>query len=150
MGRFGGGKHYVALTQSALDREGTLWFRIEGTSMNPVLRSGDRVQVQPCTLEALAFGDLALFTKRQTFCLHRVMGTMKKHGVNWLITKGDGCGRWDRPVTAASIVGRAVAIDRRGRLQLLDTVAGRLSALLCGVGSVAVGWGLWLKWRLQR
>jgi len=139
-----------ALSQHALEREGALWFVIEGSSMQPFLKSGDRVLVRPCLGEALACGDLVLFTKGSVLCLHRVIASDTRSERSWVRTKGDGCGRWDPPLTVESIIGRGVIVQRGNRLQTLDSWFGRLLNSCCVGGSILMGWGLWLRWRLQR
>jgi len=140
---------HVALSRGALEWEGTLWFGVEGDSMKPFLRSGDRVLVQTCSIDALQCGDLVLFTKGEALCLHRVMARITRGGHRGLRTKGDGCARWDQPVPADSIVGKGIALERWDRIVALNTIHGRLLGLLCVCGSVLMGCGLWLKWRLQ-
>ncbi|MBI3622328.1 MAG: S24/S26 family peptidase [Nitrospirae bacterium] len=142
-------QHSIALSRRALEREGALWFEIDGGSMKPFLRAGDRVLVRSCSADALASGDLVLLTEADTLCLHRVIRSGRSNGRRWLRTKGDGCGRWDLPVEAGSVVGKGVARQRGHRTVPLDGWSGRLLGFLCVYGSVLMGWGLWLKWRFQ-
>lgn len=142
-------RHASALSQRVLEREGALWVEIDGSSMNPFLRTGDRVLVRSCPADALACGDLVLLAEGDGFCLHRVMVAQEKNGQPWLRTKGDGCGRWDPPVAAGSVVGKGVVRDRENRMLVLDGWPGRLLGYLCVCSSVLMGWGLWLKWHLQ-
>jgi signal peptidase I len=132
-----------------MDREGALWFEIDGGSMRPFLRAGDRVLVRSCSADTLACGDLVLLTEADTLCLHRVMATGRRNGRRWLRTKGDGCGRWDLPVEAGSVVGKGVMVQRGNRLLDLDAWTGRVLGVFCLFGSVFLGLGLRLKWRLQ-
>ncbi len=117
--------------------------------MQPFLRTGDRVLVRPCAVEGLACGDLVLFTNGAELCLHRVMAWMEQGGRRWLRTKGDWCGRWDLPVAAESVIGKGVMMHRGDRLLVLDRWPGRLLGVFGVCRSIAMGWGLWLKWRLQ-
>lgn len=82
-------------------------------------------------------------------CLHRVIATGKRSDHPWVRTKGDGCGRWDPPLTVESIIGRGVMVQRGNRLWSLDSRFGRLANVFCVGGSIFLGWGLWMKWRLQ-
>jgi len=139
----------MALSRRALERDGALWLTIEGTSMQPFLRRGDRVLVRPCSTAALVCGDLALVAEGDGFCLHRVLVSSEKNGRSRLRTKGDWCGRWDRPVEAGSVVGRGVMVERGARRLNLDSWIGRCLGIVWACGSVLTGWGLWVKWRLQ-
>ena len=139
----------LALSRHALEREGALWFVVRGSSMRPFLRSGDRVLIRPCPADALGCGDLVLFTRESVMCLHRVITTGKRSSHPWVRTKGDGCGRWDPPLTVESIIGKGVMVQRGNRLQTLDTQFVRLANVFRVGGSIFLGWGLWVKWRLQ-
>jgi len=138
----------AALCREVLAREGELWFRIDGHSMRPLLRSGDRVLIRPCSIEALTGGDLVLLDVGNSLCLHRVIMSAGWCGTGRVNTKGDACGRWDLPVAADSVIGKGIAI-RRGPLMLaLDGMAGRFLGYAGVCVSLLLGWGLWMKWRL--
>jgi len=141
--------HQVAFSRNVLEREGALWFRVEGCSMRPFLRAGDRVLIRACSIETLTWGDVVLFTNGDSLCLHRVMVPMGQNGRRSVQTKGDTCGRWDLPPAAESIIGKGVMVQRGNCLLTLDSWSGRLLSSLCASSSILIGWGLWLKWRLR-
>jgi len=138
----------VVLCREALAREGELWFRIDGHSMRPMLRTGDRVLIRPCTVDALAWGDLVLLNAGDSLCLHRVIMSAGWCGSGRVNTKGDACSRWDLPAAEESVIGKGIAIRRGPQMLALDGMAGRLLGYAGVCVSLLLGWGLWMKWRL--
>jgi hypothetical protein len=116
--------------------------------MLPLLRRGDGVLIRSCHLAALKPGDLIALTDGVALYTHRLIRIVRRAGREWLLTKGDGCARWDDPVAPSAIVGKGVAI-RRGQREIgLERAHWRVlnGALL--IVSVVAGGLLWAKWKL--
>jgi signal peptidase I len=138
----------AALVQSALAHGGTLWMTIEGDSMKPFLQRGDRILIQSRSVASLRSGDLVTFTDGATVCTHRLLGKNSTGDRTLLVTKGDLCGRWDRPVPAESILGKGIAVLKGRRMIGLDGIQGRALNLVLLFFSLLMGWVLWLKWKM--
>lgn len=113
---------------------------IEGSSMLPLLRHGDRVTVTH-GLDGLRRGDVIVFRRGDRLVAHRLLKT----GRQTFITKGDHTLHLDAPVPAAAVLGRVVGVQRGARLAPLDTPAWRragalIAALSAGAARVA-RWG---------
>lgn len=121
---------------------------IEGDSMKPFLHRGDRILIQSRPVASLKPGDLVAFTDGVTWCTHRLLGKNSTGDRTLLVTKGDLCGRWDRPVPAESIVGKGISVLKGRRMIGLDGVQGRVLNLALLLFSLVMGWVLWLKWKM--
>ena len=87
-----------------------------GTSMWPVIRSGDGMVVEQIPEEEIASRDVLVFsTGGEKLVAHRLIRTEEIKGQRRYILRGDF--RWapDPPVGYDSVVGKVVAIERRGK-----------------------------------
>jgi hypothetical protein len=98
-----------------------------GESMRPLFRPGDRIVFVPCRAEELRRGDVIIFTPpgHRERVVHRVVST----GFGGIRTRGDANpGRDTGAVRQEHIVGRAVSVERNGRLiPVRGGLAGHLS-----------------------
>ncbi len=84
--------------------------------MSPFLRSGDVVVLAPLGGRPVGLGDVVALRRGERWLLvHRVVG---RRGPR-LLTRGDAVGRLDEPAALEDVVGRAVAVQRRGRRRRL-------------------------------
>jgi len=87
--------------------------------MLPFLRHGDILHVCPLPAAAVRVGDVICYAPAPgTLHLHRVVA----RGERGFVTRGDAL-PYVEDVPAASLLGRAIARERAGRLRRLDTVA---------------------------
>ena len=98
-----------------------------GGSMRPLFRPGDRIVFVPCLVEELRRGDVIIFIPddgQEERVVHRVVS----NGPEGVRSQGDAnpC-RDTGEVRQEQIVGRAVSVDRKGRL---IPVAGGLAGCL--------------------
>ena len=85
---------------------------MEGESMLPTLRPGQRVAVDFSALEPER-GDLALFRQQDYHVVHRVLGPASSPaGGGCLRARGDHLPALDPPVAPASVRGTVVAIEQ--------------------------------------
>jgi signal peptidase len=85
-----------------------------GTSMNPTLKPGDRLDTVPCDREKIRQGDVIVFVSPadESKVVHRVVSVDSK-GIR---TRGDNCNRIDPWVLSPDqIVGRVISVHRRNR-----------------------------------
>ncbi len=104
-----------------------------GESMWPLFRPGDRIRFVPCCVEELKKGDVILFIPpgQKERVVHRVLST----GPGGVRTKGDAnlC-RDSWGLFHETIVGRAMAVERNGRvIPVSGGVRGHLLGLLIHV-----------------
>lgn len=97
--------------------------QVISSSMSPLLRVGDLVEVAPKRFEALAVGDIVVVSGAEMTVTHRLCKIVKQDEQTWLITRGDRVFTYDPPVPAANYIGCATARVRNGRK--LDLTAGR-------------------------
>ncbi len=88
---------------------------IKGFSMYPVLRSGDRVTVDPETGETLSCGELIAFYQKDDAACHRLIALEERDGAVWIRTKGDAILQEDPPTPLSQVIGKIVRIERKGR-----------------------------------
>ena len=101
---------------------------VRGDSMRPLFRPGDRIVFIPCLIEELRRGDVIIFVPdgQRERVVHRVVST----GPGGVRTRGDANPSRDPgEVRQASLVGRAVAAERGGRVvPVAGGLAGRIIA----------------------
>jgi hypothetical protein len=100
-------------------------FRASGRSMYPTIRANERVLVTPVSPAGLSLGDIVLTRSGEKITAHRLVrldeGTAgagrAQAACGWplYILRGDACSRCDPPVPAHQILGKVVAVERRGR-----------------------------------
>lgn len=120
------------------------WWRPRGLSMAPVVRDGDRVLVGAADQSRLRAGDIVKFEAPDGFRLHRLIRRSRRaDGALEFGFQGDNSPTPDPPVDSSQIVGVALAVDRWGRIERLDTWRARFRGRLRIVKR-------WLRQRLKR
>jgi hypothetical protein len=86
----------------------------QGVSMEPLIRSGDRLTIRMMAPHALASGDVVAFLRDGQIVVHRLV-KKRKAGDAWrFCEKGDGLAGWNW-VEEADVLGRVEVIEREGR-----------------------------------
>lgn len=109
----------AAFARMLLREFGVCVVPVTGTSMEPVLRAGDRVRVESVPFEKIRVGDIALIeASPDTLVLHRVMATLP----NGIHTRGDNNVSYDPEWSDSRILGVVMPRLRRrptrGRLRV--------------------------------
>jgi signal peptidase I len=113
------------LASELLRRAAPLRIKARGGSMLPFILDGDVVLVAPSGKSEILVGDVICYEKSPgRLFLHRVI---KRDGERF-VTKGDALAFTD-VVIADQVLGRVVAIERRGRVRRLDTTRWRNRAI---------------------
>lgn len=86
---------------------------VDGQSMLPLLRRGDRVTVK-CGVSPVRRGDLVVFYRQRQLVIHRVVLLSRSAAGLTLVTKGDNALTCDAPLQLDELVG-LVSTLRRGR-----------------------------------
>jgi hypothetical protein len=81
---------------------------VAGDSMEPSLRRGIQVRVEPAGGE-LAVGDIVLFQGRSRLVLHRVVATFAERGRRYVVHRGDAGGAMGL-VAREAVLGRLVEV----------------------------------------
>ncbi|MBI3073905.1 MAG: S24/S26 family peptidase [Deltaproteobacteria bacterium] len=99
---------------------------VAGTSMEPWIRQGDRVWLEPLARGELSFrvGDVVLIADDRIRQLHRIIGI---DGAGFVV-KGDACDGGALRVAPSLVLGRATSLERRGRSVPFRRLAGRVIA----------------------
>lgn len=129
------------LIAEVVRNSGSARFRVLGSSMRPMIRSGDFVHVERAAIPQMRKGQIAVFQRAGALFAHRVIRRSLLDGKVVLITKGDAFPEADRPVAVEELLGRVVAIARGARTISLQALPQRLlgKAVAC-VSSAAPLW----------
>ena len=110
-----------ALAADLLRRGAPLRIKARGGSMLPFLRDGDVALVMPAVGTEIGVGDVICYeTAAGSLFLHRVI----EHRRERFVAKGDALA-FTECVDPGQVLGRVVAVQRRGGVKRLDTRIGR-------------------------
>ena len=88
--------------------------RVSGTSMAPLLSTGDVVHLAPAGPGDLSRGDILFIQdSRRGFYLHRLLRRPRIGGQTMLQTRGDSHWRLDDPVSSDQVLARVTDIEHR-------------------------------------
>jgi len=104
-----------ALIAGVLGQYGQVRLRAYGSSMFPVIRSGDVLCIRHCTAETVQQGDVVLMRNGDRVVAHRLIDKQRHDGESFLVTRGDSLWCSDPARSASMLLGRVVAVVRNGR-----------------------------------
>lgn len=113
----------LELVRGVVGSGGSIWIRVTGISMNPVLREGDSVLLA-APRRRVRRGDVVFLDVEGTPLLHRV----RRHEAGVLVTRGDAACRDDDRVSSDACIAQAVA-SRRGALTVALTLTLRFGVV---------------------
>ena len=104
----------VGLFQEILNRGLDLRVSVTGTSMAPIIDSGDTVIIKKVDPDKVTIGDLLFFRNRVDLpVLHRLIRSKRTAESGRLFsTKGDAVGAFDEPFSEQSLMGKVVLIEK--------------------------------------
>jgi signal peptidase I len=111
----------IELAAASLRKTGALRLRVSGSSMLPAILPGDVLSIRQVSAAQAAAGDVVLFRREDRFFVHRVL----RREAGGLVTRGDALAAADPPVADSELLGKVVAIERRGRPVGPAATAGR-------------------------
>jgi hypothetical protein len=94
------------LALEALTRSGSVWVREASSSMVPLIRPGDRLQLEPADPRRIVPGAVIAYHRESRLIVHRVVDRDELE----LTTKGDALADPDAPVSWDCVVGRVRAL----------------------------------------
>jgi len=107
---------------------------VSGQSMLPLIKPGDRLVVSH-HIGRLHLGDVITFYDKHILVVHRIMRLKKQPGHMCVTTKGDNASIYDNPISSEDILGRVVAIQRKGITLSLDRLSMRIKGWLIATQS---------------
>lgn len=90
------------------------WIPVAGESMLPLLQPGDQVLVSHNYAD-IRPGDIIVIWQAGRLLIHRIIRIGGDGTHRTIFTKGDNARQFDSPVGAEEIIGKAIALKRRGR-----------------------------------
>ena len=116
------GPEFTALAAELLHTGRVLRFQAHGGSMFPLICHGDVIEVQPVHPSAIQRGDVVLcYQANGRVLAHRVIRVNREQEPATVVTQGDALTRADGCIPVAQVLGRVVAVERRGKRFRLDT-----------------------------
>ena len=113
---------FESLADEVLSKGDTLRFRASGVSMQPFIRDGDILEIQPNGSELSRTTDIVLCkTPKGNLVAHRIVGIKPGEGCGKLIIQGDALGQPDGNIDQGEVLGRVVAVIRDGEYKRVDT-----------------------------
>lgn len=118
---------FLAATSALLADGFGVRFRAGGGSMQPAIGNGDALTLEPVGAAAVRPGDVLLYRKDQRSIAHRVVDIRTRGGaISSYLLKGDAASSCDAPVAPHEVLGRLVALERRGSRPWRTRVSERL------------------------
>ena len=122
---------FESLADEVLSKGDNLRFRARGISMQPFIRDGDILEIQPNAGVQFRTTDIVLCkSPKGHLVAHRVIGTEIENGRGVLIIQGDALGQPDGNIDPGEVLGRVVAVIRDGEYKRVDTPFMRFAARL--------------------
>ena len=110
------GSEFEELATQLLGAGHAMRFRARGSSMYPLVRDGDILDVWPVGSAGADVGDVVLYrSSGNGIVVHRVVGIDGQGEKVTLLVKGDSVKTADAQVQESQVLGRAVSTERRGR-----------------------------------
>jgi len=124
----------TSLYEELLLKKGELLLTALSSSMAPLIRIGDKVNVRTTSTEAIGFGDIIVFREEEKLVIHRVVAKGKFDHRPFFLQKGD---RSSLPlrIPAECVLGKVFEIHKPSRCIRLNSRKGRFLNLLLAVRS---------------
>ena len=117
--------HPDTILETALDLLETydepFWIHAKGQSMLPLVRSGDRMQVEPCN-DLPQLGDILIIRHGNGLIAHRLLSlSLNPQGEIVCLAQGDNALSPDPPIGFEHVAGRAITLRREEQVLNLNT-----------------------------
>jgi len=112
-------KVIIEMQAEVFEKHGEGWFRIISGSMRPLIEVQDRILAKRVAPSEVQPGDIILFKNSDVLVTHRVIRIFKRNGKTMILQKGDAGGSAGT-IAPESVLGKIVAIEKKGRLLRLD------------------------------
>lgn len=130
---------FEPLARELLGQGHRVRLRVAGGSMEPLIQSGDQVEIEPAAPDGARVGDLVLFSLGKRLFLHRLIRCRSVGDQVRLLARGDSHVEPEPEFGATDLLGVAVALYRGDAM--LD---------LRSPGMRWIGWALARSWLVRR
>ncbi|MCM8762902.1 MAG: S24/S26 family peptidase [Candidatus Omnitrophica bacterium] len=96
--------------------------RVKGKSMRPFLSEGDILFISPVGPAGVSKGDIVVYSENNNFVCHRIFKIQGSH----LLIKPDTGIKPEATLSFEQLIGRVVAVEKKGIIFRLDNFIGRL------------------------
>jgi hypothetical protein len=98
-------------------------FKAPGRSMQPIIKEGETITVEPIAPEAVKRGDIILYRTPGGMVAHRVVGIKREMTAqssslsphHLFLLRGDAATTCDAPVEPDQVLGKVISVERDGR-----------------------------------
>jgi hypothetical protein len=118
---------FIETLKDLLGRGHVVRFQADGWSMHPTIRYGEMITVEPLGESPVRAGDVLLYRHARSAIAHRLVRMTSTE----LVLRGDAADCCDAPINSDQLLGRVVAVERRGRTVRIDYF-GRTWSLILG------------------
>ena len=136
---------FLEVSTELLECGHSVRFKAPGRSMQPTIKEGETITVEPIAPEAVKRGSIILYRTPGGVVAHRVVGIERKRSAHHLfLLRGDAATTCDAPVAPDQVLGKVISVERDGRsinLYCLRVKTLRLARL---IASRIKRWLLWL------
>jgi hypothetical protein len=129
-------RELISALRAKLARHGSYAFQPQGTSMLPLVRSGDAVFIEAVREDQCAPGDVILYWQvgirpaDDALVCHRMVARVPEGATNRVYAKGDSLGHIESFASGhAEVIGRVQAVSRQGRARAVPSRLGSLALL---------------------
>jgi signal peptidase I len=117
---------FLELSQELFERGALLRFRAHGRSMQPFIKNGNILIVEPLNGTSANIGDVVFYRRAEgSLTAHRLIKVGHHEGSTVLITRGDSLGYSDPPVPIAQVIGKVIRVETDKRQLRLNGWLGR-------------------------
>jgi len=111
---------YYQLAIDVLKKNAEVIIEARGVSMEPTIKNGDQLKIEPLKNKELMKGDILFYTRADGKCvLHRLVekrqDPLKLNGELLLLTKGDAGLDKEEEVSLKRVLGRVIYAEREGK-----------------------------------
>jgi signal peptidase I len=107
---------FIEVSTELLRQGQRVRFKAPGRSMQPTIKEGETITIQPTAASTVRKGDIILYSFERGFIAHRVVRILRRKGdFPRFIMRGDASGSFDYPVSAQQVLGKVISVEREGR-----------------------------------
>ena len=125
------GLEFERLAGEILGSGHVLKFRVRGYSISPFIRDRDVVEIERCYQDFIKAGDIVLcYNAPAPLVLDRVCAVYEDDQAKMFVTQGDMLECVDGVIRSEQIQGRVTAVEHAGLKIKMDSVPGKIYAIL--------------------
>ncbi|MGA1823939.1 MAG: signal peptidase I [bacterium] len=123
---------FIELSTQLLRHGEKIRFQAPGHSMQPTIREGEIITIEPVAPSAVRKGDIILYRWEHGIIAHRVIDMELNEDTGYrFIVRGDAAHTCDDPVYFSQVLGKIVSVERKGRCIELVSLRSKLWSAVC-------------------